>query len=138
MNCLKRAIVVAVGLSNDACNRAESLQDIRFEDGTQRFLEEDQYMEVGLESINYGMQYLARVNIGTHDAEQTLLLDTGSNQLWVTSVDCVDNGSCDHNYSTTYDLNESVIGKYRGELSKNLGSEEKKIQVLTRDKAFAA
>lgn len=36
-------------------------------------------MEINLESVDDGMQYLAKVSVGTEDVEQILLLDTGSN-----------------------------------------------------------
>ena len=65
MHRLKHAFVLSACLSGDVLNWAESLIDMRYEDTTQRFLEENQYMEVTLESINDGMQYLAKVTIGT-------------------------------------------------------------------------
>ena len=65
MLCFKRALILAAGLPSEILNRAEPLQDINYEDGVKRFIEDSEYMEVNLESINDGMQYLARVSIGT-------------------------------------------------------------------------
>ena len=90
-------------------------------------------MEINLESVDDGMQYLAKVSVGTEDVEQILLLDTGSNQLWVTSIFCEESGQCDHNYYTTYDLKSSKLGKYKGELR----HDDRAIKVLTHDVEFA-
>ena len=73
------------------------------------------------------------MRVGTQDVEQTLLLDTGSNQLWVTSVECVETGECDHNFSSTYDLKDSLLGRYRGEIRKENDPDDRTIQILTKD-----
>ena len=67
-----------------------------------------------LENINE-MQYVAVMKIGSHEAERTLLFDTGSNVLWLTSDHCTYE-KCDNKQSTPYNLDESSFGKYYQEV----------------------
>ena len=73
-----------------------------------------QYLEVKLENINE-MQYVAKMKLGSHEVERTLLFDTGSNFLWLTSDHCTSD-RCDNKHATPYNLDESRSGKYYQEV----------------------
>ena len=79
-----------------------------------KFLSPGQYLEVKLENINE-MQYVAKMKLGSHEAERTLLFDTGSNLLWLTSDHCTSD-RCDNKHSTPYNLDDSRSGKYYQEV----------------------
>ena len=68
------------------------------------FLDENEYLEIDLVDYN-GLQYTAKAGLGSNNAEQFFLFDTGSSNLWVTSVYCDNANStqCDNNYSSLYD-----------------------------------
>ena len=51
------------------------------------FLDENEYLEIDLVDYN-GLQYTAKTGLGSNNVEQSLLFDTGSSNLWVTSVFC--------------------------------------------------
>ena len=55
------------------------------------------------------------MKIGSHESERTLLFDTGSNALWLTSDHCTLD-RCDNKHSTPYNLDESKSGKYYQEV----------------------
>ena len=77
------------------------------------FLDENEYLEIDLVDYN-GLQYTAKTGLGSNNVEQSLLFDTGSSNLWVTSVFCENSGSCDNNYSSLYDPKSSDASKFRG------------------------
>ena len=61
-----------------------------------------------------------------------MLVDTGSNQLWVTSSQC-NSAKCNHKYANTYDIESSTIGRYTGEIP----VEDRNVKILTKDKDIA-
>ena len=74
-----------------------------------RHLTEGQYLEVELANLNE-VQYSAVLMMGSHEVPRSLLLDTGSNVLWLTADQCED--SCDNKHSKPYRLEDSAFGKY--------------------------
>lgn len=84
--------------------------DFQIEPPTRHNLQTGSYLEVPLENINE-MQYVARMKLGSRNEERTLLFDTGSNALWLTSEYC-EPGKCDNVHSTPYSVDDSTSGKY--------------------------
>ena len=90
------------------------------------FLDENEYLEIDLVDYN-GLQYTAKASLGSHSQDQSLLFDTGSSNLWVTSVFCENSGSCDNKYSSLYDPKSSESSKFRGLLR----HKDNLLQILT-------
>ena len=74
-----------------------------------RHLGEGEYLEVELANLNE-VQFSAVLTMGSHEVPRSLLLDTGSNVLWLTADQCGD--SCDNKHSMPYRLEDSAFGKY--------------------------
>ena len=54
---------------------------------------------------------MATLRVGSPANERTLLLDTGSNVLWLTSDECTPE-SCDNKHSMPYRVEDSELGRY--------------------------
>ena len=76
-----------------------------------------QYLEVELSNLN-DLQYLIKLQIGSNAEERTLLADTGSNVLWITSDLCNNqhDSFCDNRHSVPYCIEDSTNGRYYQEV----------------------
>ena len=71
---------------------------------------------MNLENINE-MQFMTGLNMGSQGDQRSLLVDTGSNVLWLTSELCAQDPSrCDNKHSKPYSLADSLNGRYYQEV----------------------
>jgi len=79
-------------------------------------LRKGEYLEVALTSIN-DLQYTTKVYLGSQDEERTLLFDTGSNAVWITSDLCETSpDNCDNKHAVPYRIEDSAFGRYYEEV----------------------
>ena len=98
------AILLTLATANLKINFMGDQEAEQQEENGKVFLDENEYLEIDLVDYN-GLQYTAKAGLGSNNAEQFFLFDTGSSNLWVTSVYCDNANStqCNNNYCSLYD-----------------------------------
>lgn len=110
-------------LSFKKTHKGNTTDKILFKRGTSEF-----------ELINQSTFYSVDLDIGTPIQSVTVLLDTGSSDLWITGYD---NPYCSSNGGTTSSIDCSIYGTFNKRLSSTFHDNETSFSITYADETFA-